>query len=230
MGITMKKFIVLIATCLFLNSCVSNITSMQPEATIRYDRFSGYTSKLMLLHRMYGYKWSLEIKAWSTYTGSDENQRLRLRFISSSEHWKYLRYRNLYFLIDGESESLGEPDHDGSVFSRSVLEQMTVPVDRSFLEKLANSSYAEFKIGIYEGVFPDSAKMRLKTFLGINNNNENNKSHVSSVLEDTSNSKEIQVEPNAEQDQSVVTCKVGNSPPFKTTKYKCLKIQGEIIK
>ncbi len=164
----MKKILIFITSCLCLTACVNNTINMHPEPIIEHDKFSGVTSKTMSLYTMQGYKWSLEIKALSSYKGSDENQILRLWFIASSEDWNYLRYRDVYFLIDGQSESLGEPDHYGNVHSRSVLEQMMLHVDRSFLEKLANSSHAEFKIGISEGVFPDSAKIRLKTFLGIN--------------------------------------------------------------
>lgn len=159
--------VLLVLFCIFLSSCVNHSQPVEP--VIRYDKFSGQTTKTMSLYKKNGYGWSLEVNSSLEIKALSHNdQFFKLWFIGRSKNWNYLKYRNVYFYVDGVSKSFGEPDHSGSVHRRSVLEQMMVSVDREFLEKLARSHHAEFKIGITEGVFPDISKTRLKTFLGIN--------------------------------------------------------------
>lgn len=88
-------------------------------------------------------------------------------FICSSDSgWEYLNYHPLKFLIDEEAGDLGEVHHRGIVNDGgSVTELMNIMVEKDFLNRLAFTKKAEFRLGLTNIVFSTEMQEKLQGFL-----------------------------------------------------------------
>ncbi len=81
--------------------------------------------------------------------------KINFKIISSSKTgWRFLEFRNLVGLCDGERFEFDEPSHRGNVGRGYVLEQMSVKLPELSLQKLANCKSLELKLGIHEFAVP----------------------------------------------------------------------------
>jgi hypothetical protein len=63
------------------------------------------------------------------------------------KEWRYLTYRRLILLVDGERMDLDEPTHSGDVVSGGVREIMQAHLSRQQLLQLANARRVEVELG-----------------------------------------------------------------------------------
>lgn len=96
-----------------------------------------------------------------------EDVQYYLVFRSTSREWKFLRSHGLIFLVDGERFDFGPGTRDGEIATKYpvVHETMIYRIEREDLEKLANSSALEMKLGYVEAKFGPKDKKGMKEML-----------------------------------------------------------------
>lgn len=96
-------------------------------------------------------------------------EKYNLFFLSSGSVWRFLKNRNLIFLLDAERLPFGEGAHNGRIVSSrrssGVSESVTFSITRKDLERLVNSKETEFQLGSFTGKLTDEHKQMLKDML-----------------------------------------------------------------
>jgi hypothetical protein len=134
------------------------------QIDVKYDKFKDYTVLTSQPNRI-GY---LQLTVKAMHQGEKPaDLKYYLLFRSSSRTWQFLRGRGLIFLADGERIDLGEGSHDGNVsrHSSGVVELMMYPLTRTELEKLANASSLEMKLGYVEKKLDGDDRKGMKEML-----------------------------------------------------------------
>jgi hypothetical protein len=90
----------------------------------------------------------LKLKAYIIHKTGKALPYCWFHFISVSDDWKYLKYRDFVILYDDDRKSLSDVDHDGDVLgSGSVIEQMQIGFTLDEFRKIANAIRVEMKLG-----------------------------------------------------------------------------------
>lgn len=136
------------------------------QVDVKYDKFKDQTTATSDTYLSKGLQ--MYVKAMHRGEKSEDIQYF-LVFRDSGKDWQYLRSHGLIFLADGSRMDLGTGAHDGKIntsrFGSSVSEVMMYRIVRADLEKLANSSLVEMKLGRTELVFGEKDKKAVKEML-----------------------------------------------------------------
>ncbi len=110
----------------------------------------------------------------------DGAERFYIRFVSSSNSWRFLENRNLSALIDGERLALGTTEHVGKVGTRVgglmgglgsgnsyVIEQLIYILTPEVLSKLANGKSVDMQVGTYELKLKKEQQQALRDLLSL---------------------------------------------------------------
>lgn len=91
----------------------------------------------------------LDIQVSAYSSGTNPPSGSYVRFSSTSESWKLLKFRDVIFLCDGNRITFDDTKHDGSVLQGGgVLESVTIGLDPAQLKTVAFATNTEIKVGI----------------------------------------------------------------------------------
>ena len=141
------------------------IAAVPPEFEKSHDRFNGITE----IFTSTNLDSSTFITVAGFYKGKEfgENSihQYRLSFWAHGKDWRYLRCHGVSMLADDVPVDLPESTHDGRVLSHSVSESVTLKIERSVLEAIANSKTSEVRICGDEWKIPQKMKSLVKRIL-----------------------------------------------------------------
>ena len=126
--------------------------------TVEHDEFTGETT--VKLQRMV-----LDNDLKLSMFATPGAQAAAILLFSSSEDWRYLRCRSLYWLADGKRIRTMQPRHEGDVGSGLVFESLTLAIDQPTLSTFANSSSLKGKICNTTFQFSGSQLVKMREFL-----------------------------------------------------------------
>lgn len=133
------------------------------QIEVKYDKFKDQT--IATSDAAHIESLDLTVKAMHKGQTVDDVQ-YYLIFRTSGREWKYLRSHGLIFVADGQRIDLGNGLHDGEIGNRAIVrELMLYRIDRQNLEKLANSSTLEMKLGYNVAQFGPKDKKGMKEIL-----------------------------------------------------------------
>lgn len=117
----------------------------------KFDKFNGsevYSPKGI-------FKTQEEIELYPMVFCIRNSCKINLKMISTSrDGWRFLKFRNLIGLCDGERFEFEEPSHNGTIGRGYVLEQMYVKLPELSLQRLSSCKSLELKLGIHEITIP----------------------------------------------------------------------------
>jgi len=90
-------------------------------------------------------------------------------FTFASEEWRYLNNDKIYFLIDGERKSFQlytvDREVNSSGYSVGVIEQYAIILTTSELNRLAEATTIQFRIGSDEYRLPTEVASKLQSYI-----------------------------------------------------------------
>ena len=136
------------------------------QVNVNYDKFKDQTIATSETTHVE----SLDITVKAMHQGQNAGDvKYYLVFRTSGKEWRYLNSHGLIFMADGERINLGNGFHDGDVkttrYRVSVSETMIYQIHREDLEKIANSTSLEMKLGANVAQFGPKDKKGMREML-----------------------------------------------------------------
>jgi hypothetical protein len=168
------RFVILLA--LFFSACLSTLPSAPGPLQVRHDKFTQTKSistqgaAVFPVNNYDGVNYpasfrpNISISALAYYKGdslTEVSDRVLLSIRCMSTDWQFLRYHDLWFMVDGEGMRF-ETDHDGSVGGGYVTESISTWIPTDTFKRIVAAPQVEGKIAVWPFVLPAVVHAELK--------------------------------------------------------------------
>lgn len=133
------------------------------DVTYKFDRFRDTTSVVLTTNVTEALRLQL-LYAYAGQTPPRKIADLVALFSATSKSWQYLNYSSLILLVDGKPMEL-PTDHDGTVGSGYVLEQISAPLTAKQVKALAVARVVEGRLGITEFKLSDEQLAAVRAYV-----------------------------------------------------------------
>ena len=159
----------LLALCVAMSCAVNSFA--EPVVSFKFDRFSEQLrneipAQDVISQRMLIQKETVPVLVAVTKTTIDQSMTpvvFALRYMSSSNTWKYLGCRQSTILVDGKRLATFTVHHDGDVVRGGVIESPAIILSTEEMRQILTAQTVEYKLCQTEGIIPADERAAMLT-------------------------------------------------------------------